>query len=156
MKKVSRLNENDINRLVKKVIEEQQSLQKEVPISEILNKTVTFDGKCGNTSLGKIQLKIVNATHLSVSDSDGTFKALKFEFSKPNDKKGTKFRGFFRTQENEFIVYDNGQESVGLCEKGIINLTSENLLNYIKSLKKYPVGVFPNEKTKLPKTDFNP
>lgn len=137
-----------------KSLYEQDSVQKEVPISEIINKTVTFEGKCGNNPLGKIQLKIVNATHLTVSDSNGTFKVLKFEFSKPEDKKGTKFRGVFRAQENEFLVFSNGQDSVAFCEKGIINLTSENLLNYIKSLKKYPVGIFPDEKTKLPKTDF--
>ena len=155
MKNTTRITENDIKRLVKKVIEEQESVQKEIPIPEIVNKTVTFDGKCGNTSLGKIQLKIVKATHLTVSDPNGTFRALKFEFSKPNDKYGTTFRGIFRAQENEFLVFDS-ENSVAFCKKGIINLVSENLLNFIKSLKKYPVGVFPNEKTKLPKTDFEP
>jgi len=162
MKNFRNITENDLNRLVKKVIREQKDITKEIPIPEILNKTVTFEGKCDNIPLGKIQLKIVGATHLTNSSPEGTVRVLKFELSKLDGKKGNKFRAFYRVQENEFTLFNqemgnyDRDESVAFCKSGIIKLTSQNLLDYIKSLKKYPVGVFPNEKTKLPKTDFKP
>jgi hypothetical protein len=145
-----------------RLLYEQKDDIKEIPIPEILNKTVTFDGKCDNQPLGKIQLKIVVATHITIPSPDGTVRALKFELSKLDGKKGNKFRAIFRAKENEFTLFNqemgnyDRNESVAFCKSGIIALTSQNLLDYIKSLKKYPVGNFPNEKTKLPKTDFEP
>ena len=163
MKKITRITEDDLARLVKKVIKEQKEVRKEIPIPEVLNKTVTFDAKCDGVSLGKIQLKIVGATHITCTNSNGTLRTLKFELSKLDGKKGNKFEtSILSPNSNEISLFNqdmgnyNQSETVAFCNSGIIKITSENLFNYIKSLKKYPTGRFPNEKLNLPKTDFQP
>jgi hypothetical protein len=163
MKKITRLTENDLERLVRKVIKEQKEVRKEIPIPEVLNKTVTFDAKCEGVSLGKIQLKIVSAKHMTFTSSNGTLRTLKFELTKLDGKKGNKFEtSILQPNSNEIPLFNQDMgnydqnETVAYCRRGVIEITSENLFNYIRSLKKYPTGRFPNEKLNLPKTDFQP
>jgi hypothetical protein len=172
MKKIVRLTESDLTRLVKKVINEKNmSLYENVddeilklgdkieekPIPELTNKTVLFQLKCGNISDGKQEFGIKKATHMTMKSLDGTARTITLELYKIDDKSKNSFIALYSLGLNVFMIdnfsLDNYAEKISLLCKSALYGSSVNIINYIKSLKKYPIGINKNEVIKS-KTDF--
>ena len=165
MKKVIRLTENDLVRLVKKIINENVDDEisklgdqiEEKPISELMNKTVTFETKCGDIPEGKKEFGIKKATYLIMKSLDGTLRTITIYLYKLDDKDKNSFKALYSPGSKQFIINnfssDNFSEKISLLCKGAVYGTSDKLMNYIKGLNKYPIGVYENEVLKS-KTDF--
>jgi len=143
------------------ISENEQTLpSKKIPIVELKNKTVTFQTKC--EKIGDLPLKatITDAFYFLEDTPEGLFGDISFFIDNIEDPGKVPHEVYIlhNTSQSFAFYIDNfirgtGQKMRQFC-KSTLWLSSPPLMDYIKSLKKYPLGLL-KKKTKQ-KTDFQP